>query len=442
MHRLFRRKFISLLLTLFLFVTMAAGCTIQRADTEQGSQEAQDAISLSVWVFFDYNTPGTHYVDLWEELAKEYDCEIELKTYSTEQIKDKLKMALVCDELPDIFAVWGGRYADFLFDAGACIPVEDYLAEADFTFRDTYIEPYDDGHNYIIPCLVEAYAVTYCNQNLMEEMDLTMPETWEELLALVEAVNAYNEENGTDYAAIGLGNKDSWLGELLYTMIVNRIDPYALDGLMDGSLDFSDDVFVQAAEMITQLVEMGAFAEDFMETGEVESAENFAAGESVLFPHQSTIIYYLIEEMGEDAFTVEQFPGCSEEYAETYSTYMVDINHTLTPGLCISSDTEDPDLAAELCLEFAKRVNEKNVTEYDYLDLIEDSGLTADAESSLPVQQFHEMIDNAQKYTAFWYALLEKEDGDNWRNLTQKLLGGAIEVDTFIESAAQYLNFQ
>ena len=37
----------------------------------------------------------------------------------------------------------------------------------------------------------------------------------------MDAVNAYNEKNGTGYPAIGFGNKDSWLGELLYTMIVN-----------------------------------------------------------------------------------------------------------------------------------------------------------------------------------------------------------------------------
>ena len=44
-------------------------------------------------------------------------------------------------------------------------------------FKDSYVQPYKDGHNYIIPCLVEAYAVTYCNQNLMKEIGLSMPQT-------------------------------------------------------------------------------------------------------------------------------------------------------------------------------------------------------------------------------------------------------------------------
>ena len=72
-----------------------------------------EKVSLSVWAFFDENTPGTYYVDLWEELAEEYGYDIELKTYSTEQIKDKLKIALVCDELPDVFAVSGRKLSKF-----------------------------------------------------------------------------------------------------------------------------------------------------------------------------------------------------------------------------------------------------------------------------------------------------------------------------------------
>ena len=65
----------------------------------------------------------------------------------------------------------------------------------------------------------------------------------EELMALVQQVNIYNEAHGTEYAAIELGDKDSWLGELLYTVIVNRIDPYAQEKLAFGEMDFSAPVF-------------------------------------------------------------------------------------------------------------------------------------------------------------------------------------------------------
>lgn len=407
---------------------------------EVDDSDTEDKIKLSVWAFFDENTPGTYYVDLWQELEEKFGYDIELKTYSTEQIKDKLKIALVCDELPDVFVVWGGNYPNFLFDANACVPVEQYLENADFQFKDSYVEPYKDGHNYIIPCLVEAYAVTYCNQNLLREMDLTMPQNWQELLDMVEQVNEYNQTHGTSYAALELGDKDLWLAELLYTVLVNCEDPYAQEKLAAGTIDFSDPIFRQAAEKLMQLVDMRAFSDKFLETGEVEAVQNFAEGKAVLLPHQSTIVFHLMDEMGKDALSVEQFPGYIQKPADAQK-YMVNINHTLTPGLCISSDSQYQNEAAQLCLEFAKRVNERNVEQYDYLDMIQNSGLTAPENSPLAVQQFHMQIDQSERYTPLWYAVMEEDDGDNWRNLIKKLLGKAITVDEFVESAQQYMKF-
>lgn len=439
------KKIISVVLTVLFGGLLLVGCSQTSGQSQKGEQTGQastDKVRLSVWAFFDENTPGTYYVDLWEELGKKYGYEIELKTYSTEQIKDKLKIALVCDELPDVFAVWGGNYPNFLFDADACIPVEEYLQKADVQFADSYVLPYKDGHNYIIPCLVEAYAVTYCNQELMQKMDLSMPETWDELLTMTDKVNAYNAANGTDYAAVELGDKDSWLGELLYTMIVNRIDPYAQEKLANGTIDFSEPVFSQAADMLLELKEKNAFPENMLELGEVEAVQDFADGKAVLFPHQSTIVYHLLDEMGDDAISMEQFPSCNPAYDSDYARYMVDINHTLTPGLCISSNTQYPDQAAQLCLDFARSVNERNVTEYNYVDFVKNSGLQTPDHSPLAVQQFHTMLDQAEHYTPLWYAVLDKTDGDNWRNLTRKLLGGAITREEFVQDAGQYLNWE
>ena len=61
--------------------------------------------------------------------------------------------------------------------------------------------------------------------------------------------------------------------------------------------------------------------------------------------------------------------------------------------------------------------------------------------SLLAVRQFHQMIDESSVYTPLWYAVMDKEDGDNWRNLIKKLLGKAITVDEFVQSAQQYMNF-
>ena len=432
-----RVKIISVLLVLAMLLTLLTACA--RVTTKKSEVQKTASTELEVWVFFDMNTPDSFYLDLWEELAKKKGYTVDLKVYSTEQIKEKVRIALACNELPDIFLVWGGNYPNYLFDAGACMPIQKYLKDSDF--RAKYTRTYKDGNNYIIPCLVEAYAVTYSNTALMKEIGLEMPQTWEELIRFVKKVNVYNQVHGTDYSAIELGDKDSWLGELLYCMIVNRIDPDAYDRLKDGSASFQKDaVFTDAAQKIRKLVDENAFNSDFLETGEVEAVENFINGEAVLFPHQSTIVYYLMKHMGKDGFSVGQFPDCSADPKRDYASYMMDINHTSTPGLCISARSMHQEEAVQLCMEFSRQVNQINVEKYGYLNMTtEKLKLPSDLED--PLRQFRTQVEQAKKVTAYWYAELPDAEGNAWRNLTKKLFAGERSVNEFMQEGEKYLKF-
>ena len=91
-------------------------CVLPAGSQEDGSaaadigsvlqEEAGDPVELKIMYFFDLNTPGTHYHDLWEELAAEKGYKLKITPCSTEQIKDKLRTALACNELPDIFVLY------------------------------------------------------------------------------------------------------------------------------------------------------------------------------------------------------------------------------------------------------------------------------------------------------------------------------------------------
>ena len=63
-------------------VMLCSGCkTAVQPKTSEAANVQTDSgekVSLSVWAFFDENTPGTYYVDLWEELAEEYGYDIDV----------------------------------------------------------------------------------------------------------------------------------------------------------------------------------------------------------------------------------------------------------------------------------------------------------------------------------------------------------------------------
>lgn len=395
---------------------------------------------MEIWAFFGSNTPGEHYIGLWDELAEEYHVEIDLKVYSTEQMRSKLRIALVCNEMPDAFLVWGGTYPEFLIEAGACMPVQEVIEASGIPFKEAYVMPYEDGNNYIIPCLPEDYAVTYYNQELVERMGLNVPDTWEELLELVEDVNEYNAAHNTRYAAINLGNKNGREGELLFCSIVNRLEPDAYEELKQGLRSFEDAVFQKAAQMVCELEEADAFSYDFMEVGEAEAVENFANNEAVIFPSCSSMMYYLMEKMGEEAFHIIPFPSCNEEYADTYAFDMIDINHTMMPGFCISAASEYKNEAAEICLEFSRRVNEVNVSEYGAINMMENETALG-TEWPTPVEEFQRLLRAAEEFSADWYAELPLEAADAWTNLTKKLYAGELDAVEFIEKGTEYFGF-
>ncbi|MBP2651928.1 MAG: UgpB [Firmicutes bacterium] len=433
-------RHILLIVFIVLFSLFTSSCAKPQTVSPNAPVEDKKP-ELNVWIFFDQNTPGTHYLDLWKSLGEELGYNVNVKTFASEELKYKLRISLACDELPDIFAVWGGTFPDFLLNAGACLPVQDYINNSGLNYKKSYLVPYSDGNNYIIPCLVEAYAVTFYNKSLMQKIGVEPPKTWNELMNLVYTVNAYNKEHQTNYAAIELGDKDSWLGELLYDMIVNRIDPYAFDKLRAGKIKFTDKVFLDAAYKVVELVDSGAFPRDYLETGEVESIHNFVQNKSLLLPHQSTIVYHLIENMGNDSIGLIQWPNSGSKPDFDYGHYLIDINHTLKPGLCISRKTAHKDEAAKLCLRFSEEVNKINVTKYGYINLMADNKLTPPNDPPLPVKEFTTMVDEAKYYTSFWYSILPQNEADEWRSLTKKLFAKAITPEKFIEAGAKHLAY-
>ena len=60
-------------------------------------------------------------------------------------------------------------------------------------------------------------------------------------------------------------------------------------------------------------------------------------------------------------------------------------NHDMTPGLCINKETAYADEAAEICLEFSRRVNKINVSRYGYLNYRADDDIPLPQKLPVPV---------------------------------------------------------
>lgn len=433
------------IIMLLVPVLLLAGCGSDRQQVANAEPTGQT--ELDVWICYDRNVTGSYYVFLWDTLAEEYGYTIDIKNYSQREIKDKLRMAMACNELPDIFYVPGGSFSEILFDAGACLPVQRYLINANF--NESYTQTYKDGNNYIIPCVPRSYAVAYFDKALMERMGLEIPKTLDDLTELVRRVNEYNRENDTHYSAIELGEKDDSMGNLLYCMLAQSRNPEEYRAFAADPSDFSDSVFRQAANDMNQLIAMGAFPDNFLEIGEAEAVRNFINHDAVMMVHQTSLVYHLIQNMGRDNFITAAFPGndrtiideaageidVEKAASDSENGYiLMDMNNTYVPGLGVSTRSEHKKEATALCVDFAKRVNRINVEQNGGVNITNER--IAHTKTVLSnIKMIHELTDHAEQTDPYLYALIPQDTGDTWGNITKQFLAGELTVDAFLEES-------
>jgi len=118
--------------------------------------------------------------------------------------------------------------------------------------------------------------------------------------------------------------------------------------------------------------------------------------------------------------------------------FLLDINHTQGPGLCICSYGQHTDEAARLCIDFSERVNTINVANYGYINMT-DKEIPIPEDLPGPVMQLRNLLENEKKSTAYPYALLEQENADAFRLFTKRFFAGEYSVETFLKEGCKIL---
>lgn len=426
------RKFFRILAMVILsgaIVTGTAACSVPEKPEPERSEEAADAdqdADLEVWTFYDRNVPGYYYMFLWDDIAKAQGITIDVKNYASDDMESKLELALVTGELPDVFLTPGGTFLDEFVEAGVCAQVDGYVNTLNLT--EEYAVPYQDGHYYEIPCMQTDYGVVYYDAYLLSRLGISIPETWDELEQMVQTVNEYNEKNGTSYSAISFGNKDGYEGNLLMDMIsisdqVNRDPDQAKDPVM-----IDQEVLQASADKIVRLNELGAFSEDYMETGDEEAVTNFIRHNSVMLVNRSSILSHLIWNMKEDFYT-GLFPGM---YNTDGNYRMIRLDGPTRPGLCINSFCDDKELAGALCVEYVKRVNEENL-KTGCRTMIRDTDVKAERLLERHIEM-NSLLDNAAGTVTAPSAMQNAEIQNMIRSLTKDLYSGQADTEEFMDA--------
>jgi raffinose/stachyose/melibiose transport system substrate-binding protein len=202
------------------------------------------------------NEPKLSYLNgmIAEFEAANPDIKIETDQVLNDSYKEKIRVLVSTDDIPDVFMSWSGSFATNLVKSGRVQTWDDLLA-ADPAFKDSLVEsqlpPFQiDGKQYGIPWSMDGKAFFY-NKEVFAENGLEVPTTLEELYALCDALKAAGYEE-----PISAGFSAPWaVSHYLGTICQRVVDPEILAKDYAGEGDFTDEGYITALNIFKKLGE-------------------------------------------------------------------------------------------------------------------------------------------------------------------------------------------
>ncbi len=282
-------------LTLTAAAVLALGaCSGSGSETSGGGQGAGNEAQANgdgetIEINFFHRWPNDPKNTMFKELIARYEEEnpnvkINMDCILNDQYKEKIRMIVSTDEVPDIFSSWSGSFAQEMIDSGNVMDLTSVFEE-DPEWGDTIAEvskdPFTfDGKVMAIPWSQDGKVFFY-NKRIFEENNLEVPTTWNEFIDVLDKLKAAGYET-----PITEGLKDQWaILHYLGTMNQRMVDPEVLAKDYDPATgEFTDPAYVEVLNKWQQLT-------SYM--GEVATAIDHETARNTYFATEEAPIMYL-----------------------------------------------------------------------------------------------------------------------------------------------------
>jgi raffinose/stachyose/melibiose transport system substrate-binding protein len=177
-----------------------------------------------------------------------------------ETYKTKQTIELSSSTPPDVFYSWeGGRAAEIIkggFSADLSGYYKKYGWHQSLNPASVTLATFD-GKQYFVPTEIGASVVWY-RKDLYEKLGLSVPKTWDELMANAAKAKA------AGLAPFMLSNQKKWPAQFMWSAImVNKYGLDAYDGLISNKIPWTDPRAVDVTAMMQKLAQDGMFEPSF-----------------------------------------------------------------------------------------------------------------------------------------------------------------------------------
>jgi raffinose/stachyose/melibiose transport system substrate-binding protein len=293
-----------------------------------GRSEAPAEDGQTVITMMSFHVPGgeqaadvTFYERLEQFRAEHPDWVIEHEFVPHDNYDDVMTTRIAARDLPDVYPAKSDSY-QILDENGLIGPITEFV-QGDADFFSNYTDGAMDDFLWNdqiwgMPWNANPNHIVYYNSEILAEAG------WDEFpTTMDDFLEALADIRDAGYIPLVMGNRGRWLAPSLIfnTMVYRYTDAdYFTSVFNDTGATFLDPPFIDAAELLLDMVELGAFNEDMNSIDNLQQREVYYSGEAAMFVEGGWALAPLIETAPADirsATRLAVFPAIegNEEYA-------------------------------------------------------------------------------------------------------------------------------
>lgn len=230
-----------------------------------------------------YGDSSTREGDDWNRIVAEFEALYPNVTVENEVLSDmvyaqKVETRLAAGEVPDIAYIWADSIGQVWVDANQLFDHRSFL-DPEFYDMDLIPAMGPEGEIWQIPMgLSNMTSILYVNTELLEELGLEIPATYEEMAAMVPVARAANKE------VLAFAGADGWVwGSCFLSTVIGRYggDVHWVRKAMAGENHFTDEAFVKSLDFIKRLREDKIFTTSTVLTDYGSALSGFINGNAL-----------------------------------------------------------------------------------------------------------------------------------------------------------------
>lgn len=262
-----------------------------------------------------YKPEAAAYFDQVEDEFNAAHDDIHLTISSPNDASTIMRTRFVREDYPDIIGIGGDINYSYYVDADILADVSDYAGLSDV--KQSYIDILEnleitpkDG-TYGVPYVANAAGILY-NRDMFEEHGWEIPESWDELIALCEEIQAEG------ILPFYFGFRDTWTCLAPWNSLAVGLAPAdTCRSVNAGETTFTEE-YRETAEKCMEMVSYGP--DDPFAYGYNDACTAFARGESAMYPIGSYAVPQILSvnpEMNIDSFVT---PGNDDPAGNTLNS--------------------------------------------------------------------------------------------------------------------------